>query len=68
MDLSSPGRTSVNDGIDPDEFNLHYIMLDQVIHLVPSWPNLMWRQLIATCLYTRPITSFWGLNGRTNSK
>ena len=34
MDLSSPGGTSVNDGIDPDRFTLHYITLDQVIRLV----------------------------------
>ena len=25
---------SVNDGIDPDEFTLHYSTIDQVIHLV----------------------------------
>ena len=34
MGLSSPGRASVNDGIDPDKFTLHYITLDQVIRLV----------------------------------
>ena len=34
MDLSSLGRASVNDGIDPDEFTLHYITLDQVIRLI----------------------------------
>ena len=34
MDLSSPGGASVNDGIDPDRFTLHYITLDQVIRLV----------------------------------
>ena len=65
--LSSPGEASVNDGIDPDKFPLHYIKLDQVIRLVsklgpgPSWPDyLMLRQLITTCLYTPPIASFWG--------
>ena len=30
------GRASVNDGIDPDEFTLHYITIDQVIHLVSN--------------------------------
>ena len=51
VDLSSPGRASVNNGIDPHEFTLHYITVDQVIRLVsnlvqgPSRPNLMWRQL-----------------------
>ena len=34
MDLSSPGGAIVNDGIDPEEYTLHYITLDQVIHLV----------------------------------
>ena len=34
MDLSLPGGASVNDGIDPDKFTLHYITLDQVIRLV----------------------------------
>ena len=34
VDLSSPGGASVNDGIDPDEFTLHYIMVDQVIHVM----------------------------------
>ena len=34
VDLSSPEGASVNDGIDPDKFTLHYIKLDQVIHVV----------------------------------
>ena len=34
VDLSSPGGANVNDGIDPDEFTLHYITLNQVIHVV----------------------------------
>ena len=34
VDLSSPGGASVNDGIDLDEFTLHYIKLDQVIRVV----------------------------------
>ena len=34
MDLSSPTGSSVNDGIDSDEFTLHYITMDQVIQLV----------------------------------
>ena len=34
MDLSSPGGASVNDGINPDEFSLHYITVDKVIRLV----------------------------------
>ena len=58
VDLSCPCGASINNGIDPYEFTLHYITLDQVIRLV-SWPNLMWR-LIATCPYTRPIMTFWG--------
>ena len=32
--LSSPDGSSVNDGINPDEFTLHYIMVDQVIQSV----------------------------------
>jgi len=34
VDLSSPGGASVNDGINPDEFTLHYITVDQIIRLV----------------------------------
>ena len=34
VDLSSLDRASVNNGIDPDEFTLHYITLDPVIRLV----------------------------------
>lgn len=34
VDLSSQEVASVNDGIDPDEFTLHYIKLDQVIRVV----------------------------------
>ena len=34
VDLSSPGGASVNDGIDPHEFTLHYITVDQVIRQV----------------------------------
>ena len=37
VDLSSPGGASVNDGINPDEFTLHYIMIDQVIHMVSQF-------------------------------
>ena len=34
VDLSSPGGASVNDGINPDDFTLHYITVDQIIRLV----------------------------------
>ena len=34
VDLSSPGGASVNDGIDPHEFTLHYSTVDQVIRQV----------------------------------
>ena len=34
VDLSSPGGASVNDGINPDDFTLHYVTVDQVICLV----------------------------------
>ena len=34
VDLSSPQGSSVNDGIDPDEFSMHYIKLDQIISMV----------------------------------
>lgn len=37
VDLSSPGGTSVNDGINPDEFALQYITVDQVICLVSKF-------------------------------
>ena len=34
MDLSSPGRASVNDGINPDDFTVHYVTIDQIIRIV----------------------------------
>ena len=34
MALSSPHRSSVNDGIHPDEFSMHYIHLDQIINMI----------------------------------
>ena len=34
VDLSSPHGSSVNDGIDADEFSLHYIHLDQIINMI----------------------------------
>lgn len=37
MDLSSPGGASVNDGINPDKFSLHYITVDKVIRLVSQF-------------------------------
>ena len=37
VDLSSPTGSSVNDGIDPEKFTLHYITVDQVIHLVSQF-------------------------------
>ena len=34
VDLSSPYGSSVNDGIDPDEFSMHYIHMDQIINMM----------------------------------
>ena len=34
VDLSSPGGSSVNDGIDPQDFTLQYITVDQIIQMV----------------------------------
>ena len=34
VDLFSPGGASVNDGIDPNKFTLHYITVDQVFRMV----------------------------------
>ena len=34
MDLSSPRGSSVNDGINPHKFAMHYIKLDQIISMV----------------------------------
>ena len=34
VDLSSPHGSSVNDGIDPDEFSMHYIHLEQIINMI----------------------------------
>ena len=35
--LSSPGGYSVNDGIDPEEFSLQYIKVDQIILMVSKY-------------------------------
>ena len=40
MDLSSPGGPSVNDGIDPDEFTMQYITVDQIIHMISNYYGL----------------------------
>lgn len=37
MDLSTPGGASLNEGINPDEFTLHYIAEDQVTHTVSQF-------------------------------
>ena len=37
MDLSNPGGARVNDGINPDEFTLHYIAVDLVILMVSQF-------------------------------
>ena len=34
LDLSSPHGLSVNDGIDPNQFSLHYIKFDDVVTMV----------------------------------
>ena len=34
VDLSSPVGGSVNDGIDPDEFSLQYVRLDEIITMI----------------------------------
>ena len=66
VDLSSPGGASVNDGIDPKEFTLHCITVDQVICLVSKLgPGALMAKFdveaaTATCPYTFPTTSFWG--------
>ena len=44
VDLSSPSGLSVNNGIDPDEFTMQYITVDQIIHMI--W-NYGLRALIA---------------------
>ena len=33
VNLCSPGGASVNDGINPDEFTLHYMTVDQVFRM-----------------------------------
>jgi len=37
VELSSPEGSSVNDGINPDDFTLHYITVDQIIRLVSQF-------------------------------
>ena len=37
VDLCSPGGASVNNGINPDEFTLHYMTVDQVFRMVSQF-------------------------------
>ena len=37
VDLSSPGGCRVNDGIDPQDFNLQYITADQIIQMITQY-------------------------------
>ena len=37
VNLCSPGGASVNDGINPDEFTLHYMTVDQVFRMVSQF-------------------------------
>ena len=37
VDLSSTRGSSVNDGINPDEFSMHYIKLDQIIRMFTKY-------------------------------
>lgn len=37
VDLASPRGSSVNDGIDPEEFSMHYIKVDQIIRMVSKY-------------------------------
>ena len=39
VDLYSPGGASVNDDIDPQDFSLQYIKVDQVSYCFPLWPR-----------------------------
>ena len=39
VDLSSPGGASVNDDIDPQDFSLQYIKVDQESYGFPLWPR-----------------------------
>jgi len=34
VDLSLPGGASVNDGLNPDDFTLHYVRIDHIICMV----------------------------------
>ena len=37
VDLSSPSDNSVNDGINPEEFSLQYIKVDQIIRMASNY-------------------------------
>ena len=57
VDLSSPGGWSVNDGIDPDEFALQYITVDQIISMVSmckQYGNVIGSLQSVCLLYTSP--------------
>ena len=42
VDLSSPHGYSVNDGINPEEFSLQYIKVDQIIRMVSKYGAGAW--------------------------
>ena len=53
VDLSSPGGASVNDGIDPQDFSLQYIKVDQVIRMVSRYGHDAWTPLTKWPVFQR---------------
>lgn len=52
MDLSSPWGSSVNDGINPDKFAMHYIKLNQIISMVAKHgPGAMMAKFVVEAAY-----------------
>ena len=52
VDLSCPGGASVNDGINPDEFTLHYVTVDQLILILSQFGQGALMAKFETLLFT----------------
>ena len=68
VDLSS-GAASVKDGINPDDFTLHYVTIDHIILMVSRFgKGLLLAKFDMEAAYQNVvITSFWAWNGAANS-
>ena len=62
FDLSSPGGCSVNDGIEPQDFNLQYITADQIIQMTTQYdPGDLMAKCDVEVAYWKHCCPFWRL-------